>query len=148
MITSFTHDQCDAIVEIFYRASLLAHPFLTEEFLQQEKTNIRDIYLPNVETRTYQKNGQVLGFISLLDQEVMALFVEPAQQGQGIGTALMDRAVIERGDLEVVVFNNNPIGRAFYKRYGFTYLNEFEHEPTGQTCLRLRYQAPTDRIAS
>ena len=140
MILEFDPAHTDAIVDIFYKASLLAHPFLDHDFLEQEKINIREIYLPNVKTWVFENEGGVIGFVSLLKNEVMALFVDPQHHALGYGRALMDHAVGEAGDLEVVVFKNNAIGRRFYERYGFKFMTEFIHEPTQQMCHRLIYK--------
>jgi len=78
----------------------------------------------------------------LIDNEVGALFLEPAFHGQGLGLALMNKARDLHGKLEVEVFSNNAIGRKFYARYGFTHLRELVHEDTGYTLLRLQYTDP------
>jgi putative acetyltransferase len=59
----------------------------------------------------------------------------------------MDKAAELRGDLEVEVFAANEIGRAFYDRYGFRFLDRTRHEPTGQDLLRLRFTVPAPRGA-
>ncbi|WP_211212131.1 GNAT family N-acetyltransferase [Kiloniella laminariae] len=150
----------DIIADIFFNASLLAYPFFTRAVLEQEKINVREIYLPAVETWVIEKhpvsatshtepgretpgeNSEVVGFVSLMDKEVAALFVAPDQQGQGYGQALMNKAVAEKGgELEVDVFKENSIGRRFYCRYGFVQIKESLHEPTGQICLRLKLES-------
>ncbi len=80
----------------------------------------------------------MVGFIALLDNEVGGLFVTRAQQGQGIGRALMDHASASRDHLELEVFEANDIGRAFYDAYGFAVIGERLDEETGLRLLRLR----------
>ena len=41
--------------------------------------------------------------------------------------------------LEVEVFKVNLTGRKFYAKYGFDFLKETLHEPTGQQVLRLKF---------
>ncbi|MCZ4279893.1 GNAT family N-acetyltransferase [Kiloniella laminariae] len=152
-IRKYDTKDTDIIADIFFNASLLAYPFFTRPALEQEKINVREIYLPAVETWVIEKqpvsattgsavsgeNAEVVGFVSLMEKEVAALFVAPEQQGQGYGQALMDKAVAEKGgELEVDVFKENSIGRNFYRRYGFVQINESLHEPTGQMCLRMK----------
>jgi putative acetyltransferase len=90
------------------------------------------------ETWVYVREGQVVGFISLIGNEVGALFVEPTVQGQGIGRALIDHAATLREELEVEVFKANHQGRRFYQQYGFSMVREDVDEQTGQPMLRLR----------
>ena len=141
MIRKFETSDTDAVVRAYYQASKLAHPFLSEEFLRKVMRDIPEIYLPNTQTIVAEEGGRVVGFLSLMGNEVAALFLDPAHHGKGLGRALMDRAVAEKGDLEVVVFEENAIGRAFYDRYGFRQIAEFPFEETGDPCLRLAYKS-------
>ena len=138
MIRKYQEQDLNRIIDIWYKASLIAHPFLDAEFLSTERKNIIQKHMPVAETWVYEREGSVVGFIALIDNEVEAIFVEPKQQGQGIGQALMDHARRLRGDLELDVFKEKHIGRAFYDRYGFEVVKEHLHEETGQLQLRLR----------
>jgi putative acetyltransferase len=140
VILKFEPKHTEAIVDIFYKASLLVHPFLNHDFLEQEKINIREIYLPNVKTWVFENEGIVIGFVSLLKNDVMAIFVDLQHHSLGYAKAMMDHAVDEAGDLEVVVFEENSIGRQFYERCGFKFMSKYIHEPTQQMCHRLSYQ--------
>ena len=132
-----------SVMSAWENASKLAHPFLTEEFLNQERYNIPHVYLPHADTWVADHQGSVVGFIALIGNEVGAIFVQPEYQGIGIGWALINKAQDLHGDLEVEVFKENPIGPAFYARYGFEPLLEKHHEPTGQQVLRLKFTAAT-----
>jgi putative acetyltransferase len=109
--------------------------------MEQERHNIPNIYLPNTETWVAEADSDVVGFISLIKNEVAAIFVDPEFQGQGIGLALMNKAKELRGDLEVEVFKENPIGRKFYSSCGFNLLSESVHEETGNALLRLKHSS-------
>jgi putative acetyltransferase len=131
----------DQIVTAWLAASRVAHSFLSEAFLDQEAKNIRDVYLPNAVTWVYELDGIVVGFISLIENEVGGIFLDPTFHGQGIGRVLMDKAVELCGDLILEVFEQNTIGRRFYKRYGFLEESRSVHVATGQTLIRLTFQA-------
>ena len=83
-----------------------------------------------------------VGFISLVDAEVGAIFVYPDSHGQGIGRALMAKAFTLHDYLELDVFEANPIGRRFYSRYGFTPIDRYIHVESGQPTLRLGRENP------
>lgn len=138
MIRSYQHRDLDQLLEVWYQASLIAHPFLDDAFLSQERANIAKVYLPAADTWVYVKDGRLVGFISLIGNEVGAIFVDPQDQGKGIGRALMDHARSLHQGLEVEVFKANHLGRRFYNRYGFMHVGEYVHEGTGQPMLRLR----------
>ena len=60
----------------------------------------------------------------------------------------MDHARSIRGVLELLVFEDNKVGRAFYEKYGFRQIGEEIHEETGFMQMRLRLICGTSRPAS
>ena len=141
MIRKYKNEDVDAVVSSWRVASELAHPFLTKEFLDQEADNVRDVYLIYAETWVTEINGSVAGFIALVDDEIGGLFLDPRYHGQGLGKAMVDKAVAEKDHLlKVEVFKENIIGRRFYETYGFRYAGEFLHEGSSQPTLRMTYE--------
>lgn len=130
----------EEIIDAWYQASLIAHPFLTVAFLKQEDKNLRELFLPRSQTWVYESQGRVVGFISLLDNEVGGIFVHPSWQRQGIGKALMDKASSLHETLELDVFEANKKGRSFYAKYGFEPVKKYLEETTGEMTIRLRYE--------
>ena len=144
MIREYQNQDLDDLLDVWYRASLVAHPFFDDAFLNQERRSIAEIHLPAAETYVYLEDGRVVGFIALMGSEVGAIFVHPSLHGRGIGRALMDHARALCGELELDVFADNKIGRRFYNRYGFTQVGEEIHEPTGRRLLRMRLSGESD----
>lgn len=140
MIRKRTDADNDQIVHIWYKASRIAHPFLASDFSEKMKHDLRDIYIPNSETWVYENGGRVLGFISMLGNEIGGLFVLPDTQKNGIGTQLVNFVKSLHPELVVEVFEQNVIGRAFYAKYGFEPVSNYHHEETGQTVLRLGFK--------
>ena len=140
MIRAYQPEDLSQLLDAWHSASLVAHHFLTDEFLAQERVNIVERYLPVTETWVYEQDGRVVGFISMLDNEVGAIFVEPDSQGRGVGRALMDHVRASREVLELNVFRDNPIGRRFYAGYGFNQIGENVCPDTGEVQLRLRLE--------
>jgi putative acetyltransferase len=140
-IRQYEDSDLNDVLSSWENASRLAHPFLTSEFLDLERHNIPKVYLPNADTWVAEHNGEVIGFIALIGNEVGAIFVQPEYHGTGVGRALMDKAQALRGDLEVEVFEANSIGRRFYANYGFEPLSKKVHAETGNVLLRLKFSA-------
>lgn len=138
MIRPYRSEDLDEVLELWYKASLVAHPFLTEDFLKKERAVIAERWLPMAETVVYQLDETVVGFLALVGNEVGAIFVHPENQGQGAGQALMDHASASQPSLELDVFEANPIGRGFYEAYGFRLIGRHVHAETTQPQLRLR----------
>jgi putative acetyltransferase len=130
-------DQPD-VLDVWYRASSIAHPYLSADFLAWERAELGDHWLEVADTTVYESAGRVVGFISLIGNEVGGIFVDPGHQGLGVGRALMEHAEGTRPFLELTVFAANTAARRFYDRYGFEPVAETTHEETGQPQLRLR----------
>lgn len=139
MIRQYRESDLDQVISAWLAASRLAHPFLSEAFIDQERRNIGELYMPNTNTWVAEVDGEVKGFISLMGNEVGALFLHPDCHGKGIGRALMDKAQELHAELEVEVFEKNHVGRAFYARYGFLPIAQSHHEATGEPLLRLKF---------
>ena len=142
-IRQYEETDLDEVLNSWEAATRLAHNFMTDEFLAQERKNVAEIHLPNTDTWVAELDGRVKGFIALMGNEVGAIFLQPDCHGEGVGKAPMDKAQELHGDLEVEVFKENAIGRNFYSKYGFEYLEEKFHEPTGQQVLRRLWSPAT-----
>ena len=138
MIRKYRADDLAGLLDVWYDASKVAHPFLTRDFLEQERRNVIQEHLPIAETWVFEEEGRVVGFIALIGNEVGGIFVTPERHGQGIGRELTDHARASRSHLDVEVFEANEIGRGFYDAYGFEVVGTGVHEETGQPVLRLR----------
>eukprot|EP00164_Ancoracysta_twista_P024681 GFYU01046917.1.p1 GENE.GFYU01046917.1~~GFYU01046917.1.p1 ORF type:complete len:149 (+),score=29.28 GFYU01046917.1:44-490(+) len=148
MIRPYQSSDKDTVIDIWYQASLVAHHFLKPEFVEKARTMIRDVFMDMAETHVYEVEGKVVGFISILNNDTVGgLFVYPGQQRSGIGRELMQHAIDLKKTLELDVFKLNPIGRAFYKKFGFEEVEESYDEDAEQWQIRLRYTSATEAKA-
>ncbi len=138
MIRKYKESDIENVIKIWYDASALAHPFLKAAFVEKVKRDMRELYLPNALTWVYEEDGEVIGFVSMLENEIGGLFVNPDEHARGIGTVLVNHVRLMHEHLEVEVFENNKIGRAFYNKYGFLSYKESIHEETRQMVLRMK----------
>lgn len=98
-----------------------------------------NIYIPNSETLVYEDDNVIIGFISMIGNEIGGLFVSPNNQSKGIGSKLVDFIKKEHTNLEVEVFEKNIIGRSFYDKYGFKRIKKYHHTESGKDVLRLKF---------
>ena len=138
-IRPYRHTDLDELLAIWERASRLAHPFLSDAYIEQGLRDITRLSIPNADIWMVSDDETVAGFVALLGNEVGALFVDPVFHGRGFGRTLMDKARSLHTTLELDVFTDNTIGRRFYDRYGFTVIGERFDSASGQHVLRLSY---------
>jgi GNAT superfamily N-acetyltransferase len=70
-----------------------------------------------------ERDGRVVAFAAVGDAELEHLYVEPASQSTGIGTALLEHAKSRRpAGFTFWVFQKNEGARRFYERHGCTLL--------------------------
>ena len=96
-------------------------PVVPDEHVELIANSIRD----HDELWVAEDEGRLLGFLGIehsanLEAPVLErLYVEPADQGRGVGTALLDQAKALRPELYLWVFQRNTGAIRFYERHGF-----------------------------
>jgi putative acetyltransferase len=93
-IRQYKHSDLDSVLSSWERATRLAHPFMTDEFIAKERKNIAEIYLPNTDTWVIEFDEEVKGFIALMGNEVGAIFLQPEFHGKGAGSTGRKFAVL------------------------------------------------------
>jgi GNAT superfamily N-acetyltransferase len=115
----------DALARLFVRArnGMTYVPPVPEEHVGLIAD---DLFTRNEDVWLAEENGHLLGFFAIRrsrtnDWETLErLYVEPNEQGRGIGTALLDKAkALRREGLYLWVFQKNTGAIRFYERHGF-----------------------------
>ena len=138
MIRKHSPEDLDQIIDIWSQASALAHPFLNANFVEKVRHDMTHLYIPGSDTWVYETDEGIVGFISMIGNEIGGLFVRPNSHSKGIGSTLVNFIKEQHDTLEVEVFENNSIGRAFYAKYGFKQIKQYHHEQSGHEVLRLQ----------
>ncbi|UIR57384.1 N-acetyltransferase [Sphingobacterium sp. SRCM116780] len=125
-------EDIDQLVNIWYEASIVAHDFIPESYWKENKQLMSDHYLPASEVYV-ATDGQIrVGFIALVEDDIAAIFVLPAYQGQGKGSLLLNHAKKLRDRLLLKVYKKNLSSVGFYQAQGFTIIDESIDEQTGE----------------
>ncbi len=127
IVRQYQKPDLNDLLNSWNKANRLAHPFLSEAFINQERENIEHVYLPNADTWVLEYNNKVVGFIALIGNEI------------GFGAALMHKAKSLHKSLELDVFERNLLARKFYVRQGFDLKTQSIHGATSQPVMRLMY---------
>lgn len=137
MMRPYNTDDTDALITIWDQAEALAHPFLPDNVRNQVRKDMRHIYLPNAETWVLENDGAPVGFIAMIGREIGGLFLDPAEQGKGMGRQMVDHIFAIKGPLTVEVFKENKIGLPFYERYGFVVTGEGAFDASGDETFKM-----------
>lgn len=110
-----------AIARIHSDARRHAMPYLPELHSDDEtEAWVRDIVLPAQDVVVAIIDTQVAGYIAVDGTTVEALYVDPAHQRRGVGSALLHHAMSESGgSLDLWTFQRNTGARRFYEAHGF-----------------------------
>jgi len=121
------------LVEVWHRAVLATHHFLTEEHVAFYRDMVEKEALGSVDTWVaLDESGEPLGFIGAAGTSIEMLFVDPSSHGRGIGRRLFNYVKQLRGDpLSVDVNEQNEGARAFYERLGFVPAGRSETDGSG-----------------
>ena len=138
MIRKYNETEIPTLIGIWEQASTIAHPFLDDKFTQMVKKAMTEMYLPNSDTWVFLESNIIVGFISMIENEIGGLFVIPKHHSKGIGTSLVNHISQFHKELEVEVFEQNKIGKPFYEKYGFKVFKEYIHEGSNQKVLRMK----------
>ncbi|MUG92988.1 GNAT family N-acetyltransferase [Scytonema sp. UIC 10036] len=108
------------VLEVWEASVRATHLFLTEVDIQFFKPLVRD-ELPHVEELACVRDeeGQVVGFVGVVDDKVEMLFIHPLWRLRGIGRRLLDYAVKTLGATRVDVNEQNEQAVGFYLQMGF-----------------------------
>jgi putative acetyltransferase len=138
-IRAFRHDDMEAVLDIWLRASIKAHDFIAQEFWEDSVEDMRNIYLPAAETHVAEHDGTISGFFSLHDNCLAAIFVAPEWQGRGVGRRLIEQAMTLRDRLTLNVYRENHRSIRFYEQSGFRTIAEQVDSRTSARELVMEY---------
>ena len=131
MIRKFNDSDMDSVLTIWLAASIQAHDFIASEYWEAQLSDMRKRYIPASETFVFEYQSEVVGFYSLYENKLAAIFVLPEFQGKGIGKQLLIDAKTRRTELTLTVYKENVSSCQFYLSQGFRVVEEQIDEHTG-----------------
>ncbi len=140
MIQGYKKEDLQAIIDIWYEASINAHDFIDNRYWASKIDDMRNIYIPMSETYVYKDSSGIKGFVSLNENSLEALFVSPLCQNTGVGKELINKAKELRDSLTLSVYKENQRAERFYKKMGFCKVKEQIDENTGHVEIVMHWE--------
>ncbi|MEN0615467.1 N-acetyltransferase [Klebsiella indica] len=120
MIRYRDSNEGDSLLALWLKSTIHAHPFIDERYWHDSIAVVRDVYLPTACTWVWEQNGELKGFISVMESRFIgALFVAPDAIRQGIGSALINEVKKHYAWLSLEVYQKNVRAVNFYHAQGF-----------------------------
>ncbi|RUR39189.1 N-acetyltransferase [Vreelandella populi] len=141
MIRACQTSDIEPVLSIWLAASIQVHDFIEPGFWESKLDDMRHLYLPASDTRVMEVSGRVVGFYSLYENTLAAIFVQPRLHGQGLGTALLDDAKNRRSNLQLTVYARNASSIHFYRQHGFVTAGEQLDEHTEEPELVMQWSS-------
>jgi GNAT superfamily N-acetyltransferase len=131
-------DEAEALLRVQREAAVAAFahvfpphvfPFPDDQVREAWRTALAD---PAVEVYVAEHEGELVGSVSVGHGFLRTLYVLPAHQGTGVGSALHDHALdrlraLGRREARLWTLEENHLGRRFYERRGW--------RPNGETRI-------------
>lgn len=142
MIRIYQPQDLEPLMNLWLTTTTQAHPFIDQSYWLDSEPLVRNIYIPDATTWVYSHNGDIDGFISVMEQQFIgALFVRKSQQGKGVGKMLMGQAQSRYPKLLLEVYQQNHTAVGFYQKQGFSTASQQPHPETNQITLIMQWMA-------
>jgi len=135
----------DAVAEVFL-AARSAMTFLPRLHSKAATRMFIRRLVASVETWLALRSNRVAGFASLDGDWLTHLYVDPARQHTGIGSALIEHVKSLRPDgFQLWTFQANGGARRFYERHGCVAVDETDGQRNEEKLPDVLYVWPQDR---
>jgi GNAT superfamily N-acetyltransferase len=139
-----------AVAEVWLRARRAAAPAIPPTVHDDDDVRrwVATVLIPTGATWVFVDEGQIVAMMSMGDGWIEQLYVDPAYQRNGVGSALVDFAKLRwPGGLDLWAFQSNSGARRFYERHGFVAV-ETTHGDNEEGAPDVRYHWPNDQATA
>ncbi len=124
MIRNLKNDDIDIVMELWKDSTIEAQNFIPDSYWLENYDNVKNNYLPNSDTYVYEEDGEIKGFVSLIENIFIGgLFIRVDSQRKGIGSVILDFLKERNDKLQLTVYDKNVRAMKFYLKSGFKILN-------------------------
>ena len=136
MIRKFSTKDTAAVMQVWIETIVEAHDFVNANYWHNALENMQNNYILNSDSYVYLKDGGIIGFISIIEGNVIgAIFVEKQFHGKGIGEALLEHVKTKYEKLYISVFEKNKNAQQFLLNRGFKFEYKQHDVNTGEDEL-------------
>lgn len=119
MIRAYKENDIDILIDIWYKGSLQAHDFIDSGYWESQIEEMKEKYIPMSATHVITNQTKIIGFISMVEDYLAALFIDVAYQNNGAGKELLNFEKGQRNKIQLKVYKENLSAVRFYEKNGF-----------------------------
>ncbi len=122
MIRKIKEEDLTNVMTIWVKGNFKANSFIEKDYWLEIYNQTKLDFLENYKTYVYVENDEILGFISICDNEIKAIYVKEEKRGNGIGTKLLNHCrdnLEENIEMYVKIFEKNMNGILFFSKRQF-----------------------------
>ncbi|MBP2258790.1 GNAT family N-acetyltransferase [Virgibacillus alimentarius] len=139
-IRSNKKTEVNQLVKIWYEGSLIAHDFIDKNYWKSQQTEMEEKYIPMSETYVVSNEKDIVGFVSMMDNYLAALFIDVTHQGGGYGKGLLDFIKSQRENIQLKVYKKNKKAVDFYLKNSFVIKEETRDEQTSEKEFLMEWE--------
>ena len=133
MIRNLRDNDIDIVMALWKESTMEAQSFIPDEYWLENYDNVKNNYLPNSDTYVYEEDGEIKGFVSLIENIFIGgLFLKVDCQRKGIGSKIIDFLKADHDKLQLAVYDRNVRAMNFYLKSGFKITNTEIDEKTNE----------------
>ena len=122
MIRKIKKEDLTNVMTIWVKGNFKANSFIEKDYWLEIYNNMKDKFLNFFETYVYIEDNVLLGFISINNNEIKAIYVKENNRRNGIGRKLINYCkenLDESNELFAKVFEKNMNGIIFFSKLQF-----------------------------
>lgn len=140
MIRKFQKSDTKQVMKIWLSGNEDAHPFIPKDYWRANYS-IVEKQLLQAEVFVYETNGEIQGFIGIVERYIAGIFVHKEYRSLGIGKQLLEYVKQKYASLSLNVYQKNKLAVEFYYKENFSLMSTELDEATGETEYIMIWQA-------
>ena len=122
MIRKIREEDLTNVMTLWVKGNFKANSFIEKDYWLEIYNQVKIDFLENFKTYVYVENEEILGFISIHNDEIKAICVKEENRKNGIGTKLLNYCrdnLKENEELYMKIFEKNMNGILFFSKLQF-----------------------------
>ncbi|MEG0283880.1 MAG: N-acetyltransferase [Erysipelotrichales bacterium] len=139
MIRKAREDELEEILDIWLVTNIKTHDFIEESYWQSNLDYVRK-ELPKADLFVFDREGEIAGFIGIVEGFIGGIFIAEKWQSKGIGKQLLDYSKEKYDSLTLEVYAKNLKAYLFYLNNGFEVIEKSTYDPVSEEEYTMKWE--------